>query len=171
MAQRKFALKQRLDLMKWTFDPLQSKNAYFNLEHLGIIVREYAVNLYGESTAIFNQGFQTDRFIAEWHIKKTKKYIAKELIKKAVFVNRATIKAGGLVSPEIPDLKHKAKILAVEIPSDIDKLKARSVELAKKWRLATREIFTHYFAKGYRITNFLVKFDGRNQRSFYIMQI
>src|SRR5215831_18032986 len=52
--QRRHVLAQGLDLVKWTFDPLQSRNAFLNVVRLGAVVREYHVNLYGESGSRFN---------------------------------------------------------------------------------------------------------------------
>ena len=55
-----------LDLIEWTFDPLQALNAHLNFRRLGVIVREYEVNIYGESSSPLHRGSPTDRFVAEW---------------------------------------------------------------------------------------------------------
>ena len=55
-------------MIQWTFDPLQSKNAYFNVQKLGVILRQYYVNLYGQTTSKLNEGLDSDRVIAEWWI-------------------------------------------------------------------------------------------------------
>src|SRR5262245_12143407 len=69
LLQRKFVLEQGLDLVRWTFDPLQSRNAHLNVTKLGVVIREYLVNVYGESGSRFNRGLETDRFVTEWHIR------------------------------------------------------------------------------------------------------
>lgn len=68
LAQRAFALRQGIKLVTWTFDPLQSLNAFFNIAKLGITIRRYFVNLYGNSSSVLNKGVPTDRFLAEWKI-------------------------------------------------------------------------------------------------------
>jgi GNAT superfamily N-acetyltransferase len=67
-AQRERALADGFDLMEWTFDPLELKNAYFNLERLGAIVRRYVLNQYGTTTSPLHGGMPTDRCIAEWNL-------------------------------------------------------------------------------------------------------
>ena len=68
MRQREDAIARRLDLIEWTFDPLELKNAFFNIERLGAIVRRYAENEYGTSSSPLQGGLPTDRCIAEWWI-------------------------------------------------------------------------------------------------------
>jgi len=68
LAQRDQARQRGIRLIQWTFDPLQSKNAYFNVQKLGVILRRYYVNLYGRMTSKLNEGLDTDRVIAEWWI-------------------------------------------------------------------------------------------------------
>jgi predicted GNAT superfamily acetyltransferase len=64
--QREEALSRGIELMEWTFDPLEIKNAYLNVEILGAVVRRYSVNQYGESSSPLQGGLPTDRLIAEW---------------------------------------------------------------------------------------------------------
>ncbi len=66
LAQRDDALARGFDLMEWTFDPLEIKNAYLNLHKLGAIVRRYHVNFYGPSSSPLQGGLPTDRLYAEW---------------------------------------------------------------------------------------------------------
>ena len=68
-AQRESALQRGIDLIEWTFDPLQTKNAYFNLEKLGAIVRRYTPDFYGFSTSPVYGSLPTDRLHAEWWLK------------------------------------------------------------------------------------------------------
>ncbi len=66
--QREFALAEGIDLIEWTFDPLEIKNAFFNIERLGAIVRRYVHNQYGTTTSHLHGGLPTDRLTAEWWI-------------------------------------------------------------------------------------------------------
>lgn len=66
LAQREDALERGIHLMEWTFDPLEIKNAFFNIEKLGAIARSYTPNFYGVSSARIQGGRPTDRLHAEW---------------------------------------------------------------------------------------------------------
>jgi predicted GNAT superfamily acetyltransferase len=67
--QRDDALARGFDLMEWTFDPLEIKNAYLNIEKLGAIVRRYNLNQYGITSSPLQGGLPTDRLVAEWWLK------------------------------------------------------------------------------------------------------
>src|SRR6202043_2282733 len=64
LAQRDSPLRQGVDLIEWTFDPLEIKNAYFNIERLGAIVRRFVRNQYGTTTSHLHGGLPTDRCVA-----------------------------------------------------------------------------------------------------------
>jgi len=66
LEQRREALERGIRLIEWTFDPLEWKNAAFNLNRLGAIARRYVVNQYGVSSSPLHRGLPTDRLIAEW---------------------------------------------------------------------------------------------------------
>jgi predicted GNAT superfamily acetyltransferase len=69
LAQRDDAVRRGFELMEWTFDPLEIKNAHLNLVRLGAIVRRYSVNHYGDSSSPLQGGLPTDRLVAEWWLK------------------------------------------------------------------------------------------------------
>jgi predicted GNAT superfamily acetyltransferase len=69
LEQRNWALNQGIELIEWTFDPLQLKNAFFNIERLGVIIRRYVHNQYGTTTSALHGGLPTDRLVPEWWIK------------------------------------------------------------------------------------------------------
>jgi predicted GNAT superfamily acetyltransferase len=66
MAQREDALARGIHLIEWTFDPMEVKNAYFNIEKLGAVARRYTPDLYGSSTSPLHGAHPTDRLHAEW---------------------------------------------------------------------------------------------------------
>jgi predicted GNAT superfamily acetyltransferase len=68
LAQREDALARGIGLIEWSFDPFEAKNAYFNLEILGAIVRTYVPNMYGLTGSPLHGDLPTDRCIAEWWI-------------------------------------------------------------------------------------------------------
>jgi predicted GNAT superfamily acetyltransferase len=69
LAQREEALTRGIDLIEWTFDPLEIKNAYLNIRKLGAIARRYTLNQYGMSSSPLQGGLPTDRLIAEWWLR------------------------------------------------------------------------------------------------------
>lgn len=68
LRQRDEALERGISLVEWTFDPLELKNAFFNIERLGAVIRRYVLNQYGATTSHLHGGLPTDRCVAEWHI-------------------------------------------------------------------------------------------------------
>jgi predicted GNAT superfamily acetyltransferase len=68
LAQRDDALARGIPLIEWTFDPLQSRNAYFNLCRLGVVARRYLVDVYGSTSSPLHAGLPTDRLVAEWYV-------------------------------------------------------------------------------------------------------
>jgi predicted GNAT superfamily acetyltransferase len=72
LLQKEDAIKRGIQLIEWTFDPLELRNAWFNIERLGVIVRKYVRNQYGTSTSVLAGGLPTDRLVAEWWVMKEK---------------------------------------------------------------------------------------------------
>ena len=69
LLQREDALARGIELIEWTFDPLEIKNAYLNVEKLGAIARRYTINQYGITSSPLQGGLPSDRLIAEWWLK------------------------------------------------------------------------------------------------------
>lgn len=69
MMQREEALSRGIELIEWTFDPLEIKNAYLNIEKLGAIARRYNINQYGITSSPLQGGLPSDRLIAEWWLR------------------------------------------------------------------------------------------------------
>jgi predicted GNAT superfamily acetyltransferase len=70
--QRQDALSRGIELVEWTFDPLETKNAYFNLMRLGAIARRYLPNCYGITTSSLHCNMPTDRLVAEWWLRSAR---------------------------------------------------------------------------------------------------
>src|SRR4029453_1670424 len=113
LAQRDHALRAGVDLIEWTFDPLQALNAHLNFARLGVVVDEYEEDVYGRSTSPLHLGTPTDRFVAEWrltapHVERRISMPAASLIRdssvlSAVLVNRAQ-EEGEWLEPSAPML-------------------------------------------------------------------
>ena len=69
LAQRDDAMGRGIDLIEWTFDPLEIKNAWLNIERLGAIVRRYVINQYGATSSPLHGALPSDRFVAEWWLR------------------------------------------------------------------------------------------------------
>jgi predicted GNAT superfamily acetyltransferase len=69
LAQRDDAINRGFELIEWTFDPLEIKNAWLNMVKLGAIARRYYINHYGYTSSVLHQGLPTDRLVAEWWLK------------------------------------------------------------------------------------------------------
>lgn len=155
--QRQLLLPLGVELVLWTFDPLESRNAYLNFVHLGAHARVYRRDLYGESDSVLHQGIGTDRLIAEWHLRaegvETRaaggRPAAPEPGPGAPVVNPVRGSGASLECDE-PVLTHDAPAVLIAVPSDIQSLKAAAPDRAMQWRRRTRSAFEHYLGRGYR---------------------
>lgn len=175
LAQRGLVLAQGLDLVRWTFDPLQSRNARFNIEKLGCVIDEYLVNVYGASGSAFNAGLETDRFVPKWWIRS--KRVRDRLAGKAKPVPIETglsshppvIEAsfrGNLARPGRIRSAPRGRRASVEIPADIDAVKRTDLAVARAWRRETRAAFRLLFTRGFAVTGFSVG----GGRSLYLLE-
>ncbi len=89
--QRKDALARGFELMEWTFDPLEIKNAYLNIERLGAVARRYNVNQYGLTSSPLQGGLPSDRLVAEWWLKSKRVGILLDEERKQEFETLNTI--------------------------------------------------------------------------------
>lgn len=172
--QREEALRRGVDTIYWTFDPLESKNAYLNLSRLGGVASEYWRDAYGESDSPLHRGIGTDRLIIEWPIASPRvvQRLEGELppptftdIEPLPAVNAVRPGKHGLESTEA-DLGLAAERIRLVIPADIQGLKAASPALAAEWRRVTRAAFETYLGKGYRA----VEVVQQDDRSHYLLE-
>jgi predicted GNAT superfamily acetyltransferase len=91
LLQREEALARGIELIEWTFDPLEIKNAYLNIEKLGAIARRYNINQYGITTSPLQGGLPSDRLIAEWWLKSKRVEALLATGKTPVFGERTEI--------------------------------------------------------------------------------
>jgi len=165
LAQRDRALQMGIDLIEWTYDPLQALNAHLNFTKLGVVVEEYEENIYGVSSSPLHSGSPTDRFVAEWRLNAP--HVARRIEQKGLGpVRDASVATAPLVNPSRPagrwlapgpaDLSHEAPRVLVEIPVGVAELQLADPALALEWRLATRAIFQHYLARHYRVVDFFL---------------
>lgn len=130
--QRAWSLDQGIDTVVWTFDPLVRRNLMLNVLKLGVDVRGYEPNFYGEMNDGINSGDYTDRVFAWWELES----------------ERALIAARGDSVPIVPTAgEHRV----VELPSDIVALRGSDPAAALEWRLRVRDELMSAFAAGWTV--------------------
>ncbi len=132
--QRDDALARGFELMEWTFDPLEIKNAYLNIERVGAIARRYNVNQYGITSSPLQGGLPSDRLVAEWWMKS----------------DRVTRLLGGKGLPKFE--RHTS----VEVPAQVYEWKASAATRARALEVQdrNREQFTKAFAEGLSVLGY-----------------
>jgi predicted GNAT superfamily acetyltransferase len=125
--QREEALSRGIRLIEWTFDPLELKNAHFNLNRLGAICREYIANLYGVTTSPLHRGMPTDRLLAEWYLDSSRVVAA--------------------IADKSKELKNAAA--TVELPVALDQWKQQDGAKVRGVQSRICKEFTGWFARGY----------------------
>ena len=134
MLQREEALARGIELIEWTFDPLEIKNAYLNIEKLGAIARRYNINQYGITSSPLQGGLPSDRLIAEWWLKsKRVEYLLKNGKNE---MSQATV--------------------SIPVPAQIYDWKAAPETRAKAQQVqeSNREQFLRSFAEGLAVLNY-----------------
>jgi predicted GNAT superfamily acetyltransferase len=126
LLQRDEALSRDIRLIEWTFDPLEMRNAHFNLNRLGAIARRYEPNLYGITSSPLHRGLATDRLVAEWYLDSPRVLAALN---------------GELPSPQFAE--------SIEIPASLDDWKASDLPQVQTLQSRVRERFIEGFAKSY----------------------
>jgi predicted GNAT superfamily acetyltransferase len=159
--QREEALKLGHTRITWTYDPLETVNAYLNIAKLGGIVRTYLPNCYGELHDEMNRGLPTDRFLVEWLLTskrvvdrlhhQTRQPQADGIPSALSFI----IGADGHPRPDSWRLDLSDGMLLIPVPAYFQQLKKADMTAAGRWRSVTRELFTHYFSHGYVVVDVL----------------
>lgn len=181
LAQRRHVIRQGQELVRWTYDPLQASNAFFNIGKLGAVCRAYKRNLYGELEDSLNRGRITDRFEVEWWV-KSKRVEARvrgrwrpmtlnhALSAGAELANRTERVGRGVRRPVSARLGLRNGLLLVEIPGRIVKVAETNRQMAKNWTLHVRRIFEAYFLQGYVVTDIVMDAAGTERRIFYLLE-
>jgi predicted GNAT superfamily acetyltransferase len=158
--QRDALLQLGVSRIYWTFDPLVSRNAHFNLTRLGARVVEYVPDMYGsETSSVLHRGVGTDRFVVAWDINGALAGTAGDdgthgsiPDSDAPILN--PIGDDGL--PSIPDLAGMARypMVRIAVPDSIERVQAESIASAARWRASTRTAFLWAIEARYRVSAF-----------------
>ena len=138
LRQRDEALAYGYTMIEWTFDPLEMRNAYFNVEKLGAVIRGYRPNCYGITSSKLHGSIPTDRLVAEWEIDTDRV--------------RYTIEHGH--APEIEIVRE------IAIPAEAAKLRTSNPDRTLAIQTEVREQFQAALAEGLYVTRYRVTDDG-----------
>lgn len=137
LRQREDALQRGIGLVEWTFDPLELKNAFFNMERLGAVVRRYVENQYGTTSSPLHGGLPTDRCVAEWWL--------------------ASPHAEAIIAGQAPTRSVEER---VEVPADIDVIRREEPRRAREIQKSLGISLMRAFDRGLAVVGF-----GRSERT------
>jgi predicted GNAT superfamily acetyltransferase len=132
LKQREDALARAIGLVEWTFDPLEIKNAFFNIERLGAIIRRYVENQYGTTSSPLHGGLPTDRCTAEW-------WVASDRVKSILAGNPAD---------------HSAVEERIEVPVAIAEIRRTDPKCAREIQKGIAAQFQLHLNRGLAVVGF-----------------
>ncbi|HXO30288.1 MAG TPA: hypothetical protein VOA80_23270 [Thermoanaerobaculia bacterium] len=183
--QRELLLPLGVEVVEWTYDPLEARNAHLNLNRLGAEVVEYVEDMYkGEMGSELARGIGTDRFIVAWRIAGER---VRDTVDRVPLESGAGTGGGGTAPPperfmDAPAIEPAppgdageageagaasgpplpaAPRVRIEIPAHLQEFKDRQPARALAWRLETRRAFQAYLARGHQVTTFWRDAAGR----------
>lgn len=159
------------DRITWTFDPLQSLNAHFNFNKLGVLADTYKVNFYGSDATSFLHRTGTDRLLVTWLIESPR--VIGMLSRKTPGEERrsAERKTASAALEDLSQTEGPANgeddFIAIEIPTNIGDIERDDLDLARLWREKTRRSFTKALEKGFIVTDYVL---GGGKTGMYILR-
>jgi len=168
----------RINVITWTFDPLQSRNAHLNFGKLGVISDSYKVDFYGKETSSVLHRNSTDRLWVKWPITSRRvqdrvqgKDNRSEML-DALRTLTPLIRFNGDGRPARDDLAAalQRQRIAIEIPCDILSVEQKTPDLARDWRLATRWAFTEALNAGFFVAEFCRTVRGQQGPGVYLLE-
>lgn len=132
LKQRQYALAEDVPLIEWTFDPLEIKNAFFNIERLGAIIRRYVHNQYGTTTSHLHGGLPTDRLVPEWWVRS----------------ERVEAICNGL------PYQRPETLARISLPANIAEIRKDRPEEAREIQARIADQFTEYFRRDWAVIGF-----------------
>jgi predicted GNAT superfamily acetyltransferase len=137
LKQREEALCAGIDYIEWTYDPMQAKNAFFNIERLGATTRRYLPDHYGTVESRLQRGLPSDRLIAEWRLKDAR-------------TERA-------LAGNDPRARETSPAAEVTIPTDFSLIAEQRPDQARAVQLQVRQSLQEHFASGLAVTGFRIQ--------------
>ena len=133
LLQRQDALERGIRVVEWTFDPLEMRNAHFNLMRLGAVARRLIPNCYGVTSSELHCGMPTDRLVAEWRLDSPRVVRLLEGGRKA-------------------EVGRPSSAQTVLIPEEMDRWRKENREMALLEQVRIAGEFHRWFAQGYVAT-------------------
>ncbi len=149
---KQFAKKNGYSAITWTYDPFQPANAHLYLCKLGAVVTQFYPNYYGELSGTYEQGSQSDRFLAELHLDATPKIPHDSEITVSFSLSKS-------FKPSVIDQKG-TQAIEIEVPFDINTLMRVDAKNAYQIKDSRAEIFKFLLESDYCITDFVRKKDA-----------
>jgi predicted GNAT superfamily acetyltransferase len=170
-AQHDEALRRGYDLMTWTYDPLRVRNANLNLHALGAEARTYLPNFYGRvPSLVFARDTDTDRLKVEWALGSARVAARRRSRFPAYDPGRETkllegVPRTGRLAPRAAGSFPGGRRLLLEIPCRLRAFRGEP-GYVRAWQAALRRELTTAFARGYRLTDFIL-----GERCYYVLEM
>lgn len=179
--QRAWALQQGIDLIVWTYDPLEPPNAWLNIAKLGGIVRQHKCDIYGLHHTPLHDQLPSDRFLLEWKLENNrvldrlspgwKAPGADDLLAQAgPPLNTVTWNDRGLPLSSQPNLAEESPTAHLHVPANWQEIRKADMSIAADWRAKTRKVFEHYLAKGHTVTGYGRVRTNNRRCNFYLLE-
>lgn len=152
--QRAWSLERGLSRITWTFDPLVSRNAAFNLNRLGVDIASYLVDFYGSMTDGVNTGQGSDRLLASWRLDAAWPPARGATAPPESATASAVLTTDGDGAPHPHLASPDALVLTIAVPPDIERLRRDDPALAARWRGAVRGAMAPLLGRGHVIHGF-----------------
>jgi predicted GNAT superfamily acetyltransferase len=167
LAQRARALQDGYHVVRWTFDPLQARNAHFNIDKLGVVCDRFHRNFYGEMGDVLNRGDRSDRLVVRWDLDRSPGPAPTTGVQETTELLRAVGPAEA-PKPEPADVRfERSEFAAVAFPSDYPRIKEQDPALASAWRDAVGDALEECFGLGMIVTGF--ESDRKHGRASYLL--
>lgn len=178
--QREEVLAMGLDEIRWTFDPLQSKNAYLNVRHLGGLPTSYLPHYYGRLADEVNRDLETDRLSLSWAIgservrarleehRPTAEEDRTRWDRSSAIVHTEPGESGIRLPTEVEEPEGPSAHL--EIPFDLDLVRRHEPKGLWRWRHAVRDAFRAAYDLNYVVDDFAIVSTDHERRSFYFLR-
>ena len=177
--QREEVLRQGLSLARWTFDPLQSRNAFLNVRRLGVEIDRYLVHYYGQMGSEVNRDLESDRVGVAWRISspRVEERLAGRIpgpaddarrVQESAAILETEVGESGLRIPESVT-EPTAEKVHLEVPFDLAAVREHEPGALPTWRHATRDGFRAALDAGYQVDDFAVVTRDHERRSFYLL--
>lgn len=165
-----------IGLVTWTIDPLRSLEPHLSFNKLAAIAVGYQRNRYGELSDVRNQGLATDRLLVEWWLDSPRVVSVTDHgdlphhyhvgLDQMEVVTKTRLTDNGLRRLLRFEMAPRSDVILAEIPTDLDGMRQIDPDLARDWRLKTRDLFESLFRSGYTLTGFV----HEAGRSFHLLE-